>query len=147
MVNAKTDPLRRSFSEASKPKIFEGETVETRWDLKKIIIGVVILLVLGLLGAIMLTGISRQSPISDRETLGAISEDENESRGGRERPSLPSSQDVERIIHETRETISNITAENLTSSQAAIQKMISDLEVLQGKKDAKDVICDLVCKK
>lgn len=121
-----------------KPKIFEGETVETRWDLKKIIIGFVILLVLGLLGAIMLTGVSKRSGTSsEREALGTTSEDV---------PSLPTSEDVERIIRETRETISNITAENLTSSQAAIQKMISDLEVLQGKKDAKDVICDLVCK-
>lgn len=138
MVNAKIDPQRLRFSEASKPKIFEGETVETRWDPKKIIIGVVILLILGLLGAVMLTGIERRSSISDREALGVASE---------ESPSLPTSEDVERIIRETRETISNITTENLTSSQAAIQKMISDLEVLQGKKDAKDVFCDLVCKK
>ena len=128
MVNVKID----------KPKIFEGEIVETRWDLKKIVIVAVTLLVLGLLGAIMLTGIGRQSSVSDREALGVASEDI---------PSLPTSEDVERIIRETRETISNITAENLTSSQAAIQKMISDLEVLQGKKDAKDVICDLVCRK
>src|SRR3989344_2072682 len=107
MVNAKID----------KPKIFEGEIVETRWDLKKIIIGVVILLVLGLLGVIMLTGIGRQSSVSDREALGVASEDA---------PSFPASDDIERIIRETRKTISNITAENLISSQAAIQKMISD---------------------
>ena len=140
MPNTQIDPQRLRFSEASKSKIFEGETVETRWDLKKIIIGVVILLVFGLLGAIMLTGIGRQSSVSDREALGVESKDEDA-------PSLPTSEDVERIIRETRETISNITADNLTSSQAAIQKMISDLEILQGKKDAKDVICDLVCKK
>ena len=140
MPNTQIDPQRLRFSEASKSKIFEGETVETRWDLKKIIIGVVILLVFGLLGAIMLTGIGRQSSVSDREALGVESKDEDA-------PSLPTSEDVERIIRETRETISNITADNLTSSQAAIQKMISDLEILQEKKDAKDVICDLVCKK
>ena len=119
------------------PKIFDGETVEARWDLKKIIIGVIILSILGLLGAIMLTGIGRQGAVNDREALGITNE----------KPSLPTTADVERIIRETRETISSITADNLTSSQAAIQKMISDLEVLQGKKDAKDVICDLVCKK
>jgi len=140
MPNTQIDPQRLRFSEASKSKIFEGETVETRWDLKKIIIGVVILLVLGLLGVIMLTGIGRQSSVSDREALGVESKDEDA-------PSLPTSENVERIIRETRETISNITSDNLTSSQAAIQKMISDLEILQGKKDAKDVICDLVCKK
>lgn len=140
MPNTQIDPQRLRFSEASKPKIFEGETVETRWDPKKIIIGVVILLILGLLGTIMLTGIGRQSSVSDREALGVESVDENA-------PSLPTSEDVEKIIRETRETISNITAGNLTSSQAAIQKMISDLEILQEKKDAKDVICDLVCKK
>jgi len=128
MVNAKID----------KPKIFEGEIVETRWDLKKIVIVAVTLLVLGLLGAIMLTGIGRQSSVSDREALGVASEDI---------PSLPTSEDVERIIRETRETISNITAENLTSSQAAIQKMISDLEKLQEKKNATDILCELVCKK
>lgn len=146
MPNTQIDPQRLRFSEASKSKIFEGETVETRWDLKKIVIGLVILLVLGLLGAIMLTGIGKREEVNDREALGIASEDESEN-GGRETPSLPTGEDVERIIRETRETISNITAENLTSSQAAIQKMISDLEVLQGKKDAKDVICDLICKK
>ena len=148
MNTKKIDPLRRSFSEASKPKIFEGEEVETRWDLRKIIIGIVALAVLGLLGAIMLTGIAKRSSIDEHEALGVTSEAEGGSRGGgREAPSLPTSEDVERIIRETRETISSITADNLTSSQAAIQKMISDLEVLQGKKDAKDIICDLVCKK
>src|SRR3989344_7447297 len=127
MPNTQIDPQRLRFSEASKSKIFEGETVETRWDLKKIIIGVVILLVFGLLGAIMLSGIGRQSSVSDREALGVENKDEDA-------PSLPTSENVERIIRETRETISNITSDNLTSSQAAIQKMISDLEILQGKK-------------
>ena len=125
------------LSKVDKSELFEGETVERRWDPKKIIIGIVILSILGLLGAIMLSGIGKRNSINDRETLGVTSE----------KPFLPTSEDVERIIRETRETISNITAENLTSSQSAIQKMISDLELLQGKKDAKDVLCELVCKK
>ena len=129
------------------PKIFEGETVEARWDLKKIIIGVIILSILGLLGAIMLTGIGRQGSINNGgETLGEVSGDEDGSREATEAPFLPSSQDVERIIRETRETISNITAENLTSSQAAIQKMIQDLEKLREGKNTTDVFCNLVCK-
>lgn len=119
------------------PKIFEGETIESRWDLKKIIIGVVILSMLGLLGAIMLTGIGKRGSVNDREALGITNE---------ETPSLPTTADVERIIRETRETISSITADNLTSSQAAIQKMISDLEKLREGKSTADVFCDLVCK-
>ncbi|OGH16536.1 MAG: hypothetical protein A3C30_05100 [Candidatus Levybacteria bacterium RIFCSPHIGHO2_02_FULL_40_18] len=126
-----------AYKKIDKPRLLEGETVEARWDPKKIIIGVVILAALGLLGAIMLTGIGRQGSVSGRETLGTTNE----------APSLPSSENIERIIRETRETMSNITADNLTSSQAAIQKMISDLEILQGKKDVKDVICELICKK
>ena len=125
-------------------KIVEGDTVETRWDLKKLLIGVIILSVLGLLGAIMLTGLGKRSSISDRETLGVASEEGT--RDNREVPSLPSSGDVGRIIRETRETISNITSENLTSSQAAIQKMIQDLENLMEGKSTADVFCDLVCK-
>ncbi|MEK6852629.1 MAG: hypothetical protein AABX59_02000 [Nanoarchaeota archaeon] len=129
-----------------KHKIFDGETVETKWDLKKIIIGAVILLTLGLLGSIMLTGIGRQSSNKGPSALG-VETPGSESENNIDRPTLPSREDIERIIRDTQETISSVTAENLTSSQAAIQKMIQDLEILQGKKDAKDVICDFVCKK
>ena len=44
-----------AYKKIDKPRLLEGETVEARWDPKKIIIGVVILAALGLLGAIMLT--------------------------------------------------------------------------------------------
>jgi hypothetical protein len=133
-----------NLNKIDKLKAFEGETVETRWDPKKIIIGVIVLAVFGMLGVMMLTGAGRQLEKNRSETLG-IEGGVNKSVEDKE-PSLPNRADVERIIRETQETISNITAENLTSSQAEIQKMIQDLEMLQGKKDARAVFCDLVCK-
>lgn len=131
--------------ELNKPKILEGETIETHWDPKKLTIGVVILLVLGLLGAIMLSGIGNRSSGNDREALGITNEEK--SPDNQDTPSLPTRTNVERIISETRKTLSNITAENLTSSQAAIQKMIQDLEKLREGKSTTDIFCDLVCKK
>ena len=123
----------------------EGE-IESAWDPKKIIIGVVILSVLGLLGSIMLTGSSRQDSTNGPSALGVTSDD-FEKLDDSEVPQLPDRSDVDRIIRETRETISNLTAENLTSSDAAIQKVISDLSKLREGKGAGDVLCDLVCKK
>ncbi len=121
----------------------EGETVESLWDIKKIAIGLIILAFLISLGVLMLFPNSNsQDESKDRKALGISSED-NTHPGV---PTLPTKEDIENILRDAQDTLSKITSENLTSSQAAIQKLITDLEVLQGEKNVKDVICDLVCK-
>lgn len=119
------------------------EKPATQWDLKRIIIGVVILSTLGILGYIMLFP-KKENFDKKNNTLGVFSNKEQEKEI--EEPHLPTKEDVEKIIVNAKDTLSQLTSENLTSSQAAIQKLISDLQNLQGKKDPVDIICDLVCK-
>ncbi len=113
---------------------------QMRWDIKKIGIGLFVLAVLGILGSMVLFPSREAASSRSTGTLGVTSEEETQT------PELPTEQDVEKIISETKQTLSNITYDNLTSSEAAIQKVINDLNSLQGKKDAKAVVCDLVCK-
>lgn len=118
---------------------------ETHWDFKKIAIGGGIILVLLSLGALMLVpGDSR----TKREKEGVLSvETEGDETTSETQAPLPNREDIEGIISNAQDALSKITSENLTSSQAAIQKVISDLEKLKESKSATDVICDLVCKK
>lgn len=126
-----------------KLKEIEGEIIETKWDIKKIVIGMILLAFLIALGALVLfPNKNNYSGTVGEKALGVASD---EGDGQKEAPSLPTKEDIEQILKETKTTISQITTENITSSEAAIQKLITNLEVLSGKKDAKDVICDLVC--
>lgn len=120
----------------------EKELEEKQWDLKRIIIGIIILLSLLLVGFLMLSkaDISNEKP--KEGALGISSRQNQEEKA----PSLPTREDVEKIIVEAKNNLSNITSENLTSSQAAIQKVIADLKTLQGKKEPVDIFCELVCK-
>ena len=90
-------------------------------------------------------------PRGDRDSLNGgtlgITSREDEAGTGRKEVLLPTKENIETIIHNAQETLSELTSENLTSSQAAIQKLIADLQKLQENKDAVGVICDLVCKK
>ncbi len=122
----------------------EGETIETKWDFRRIAIGVTIFAFLLFLGGLMLFPSSKTSGIKDRKTLGVSSGDAGNEK--KEAPGLPTAEDVDRILNNAKKTISQISSENLTSSTAAIQKLITDFESLQGKKDAVGVFCELVCK-
>ena len=116
----------------------EGDIVETEWDIKKIGAGMLAAALLFITGSyILLPGGS-----SDQSTraLGV-------STSVSPMPALPDKEDVRNIITNAKESLSEITADNLTSSQAAIQKVISDLQGLQGKNGAIDAFCHLVCKK
>lgn len=126
-------------------KVQEGEIVESAWDIKKIGIGIAILVPLLIAGAYVLFPVgSGPNTNSNKGILGISAQD---STSTKDVPPLPTKDDIEQIITSAKNTLSQITSDNLTSSQAAIQKIIGDLQVLQGKKDAVGVFCDLVCKK
>lgn len=46
-------------------------------------------------------------------------------------PKIPTKKDVESVIKNAAENLQKITEENVTSSQAAIQKIIQDLQSIQ----------------
>jgi len=125
-------------SKINKDNVLEGEIVETEWNLKKIGAGLLAAALLSIAGAYILFPKSGSS--LSKGTLGG-------STSVSPTPTLPTKEDVQNVITNAKDTLSQITFDNLTSSQAAIQKVIRDLQELQGKSGAMGVICDLVCKK
>lgn len=125
-------------SKINKDNVLEGEIVETEWDLKKIGAGIFILALLFIIAFYLIP--QRKGFDSGAGILGVSS-----SRAPT--PPLPNKEDIQNVIMSAKDALSEITADNLTSSQAAIQKVISDLEALQGKSGAVGVFCNLVCKK
>jgi hypothetical protein len=125
-------------SKINKDNVLEGEIVQTEWDLKKIGAGLLVAALLFIAGAYIL--FPKGGSNFSTDTLGA-------SINASPTPHLPNKEDVQNIIMNAKDALSEITADNLTSSQAAIQKVISDLQGLQGQSGAVGVFCNLVCKK
>ncbi len=133
-------------------KVTQEEEIIEKWDWKRIAIGATVLTTLGIVGGYV---VFKKTPINNlvsnnKGALGITSSDNagGNSTSNQQPPPLPSKEDVNKIINDVKNNISNITAENLTSSQAAIQTVIQDLQQLQnGKKTPLDEICSLVCKK
>ncbi|HVZ12368.1 MAG TPA: hypothetical protein VG965_05040 [Patescibacteria group bacterium] len=121
-------------------EVQEGEIVETQWDFKKIAIGLVVLVVIFIgISYFFLPKSGEDTALT--ATLGASTSSEDLSPT----PPLPKKEDVQKVITNVRDTLSKITSDNITSSQAAIQKIITDLQGLQGKNGAAETFCKLVC--
>lgn len=116
----------------------EGELAEEVWSKKRILIGLLTLcFVVGSLGYFG-TGFVTDA-LRSREVLGKqtpIQEIE-----------IPNQEEVNKILVNAKEELSQITSENITASESAIQKIIQDLERLQGgDTDAKNIVCGYVCR-
>ncbi len=122
--------------------IQEGEIIETHWDVKKIAVGLVVLALLLIAGSYLFLPKSD----SNNQERGVLGVSESKVSTVQDVPPLPSKQDVQNVLSSAQTALSQITSDNLTSSQAAIQKVISDLSSLQDKKDAVGVFCEVVCK-
>lgn len=121
------------------------DLIEEAWDKKRLFIASAFLIVIALgIGYALLEGKKYFDSTAGR-VLGEFWQ-KSPQREEIKEIKLPTQKDINKIIEHTKEELSKITSENLTSSQAAIQKIIRDLEILQGKKDAGDYFCDLVCK-
>lgn len=132
-------------------KVTQEEEIVEKWDWKRIAIGATVLTTLGVVGGYVVfkkTPLSNLASIDEKGTLGVTSSNKTADNTSNSPPPLPSKEDINKIIDDVKNNISNITAENLTSSQAAIQTVIRDLQQLQsGKKTPIDELCSLVCKK
>ena len=134
--------VKLKINKDEEEQIQEGEIVESQWDLKKILIGGFFIVTLFLIGLIMFFPgeNSGRRPV----TLGSNTSSKNLTPT----PPLPDKDDIQNIISSAQKTLSAITSENLTSSEAAIQKVISDLQSLQaGSGSAVDTFCNFVCKR
>src|SRR5690554_3648571 len=125
--------MRKSLKEEKNEEVIEGEEVQSVWDLKKIIVGFVILIIILIVASYVFIPTRYAGESDYRETLGASTSDEP--------PPLPDASDVDKILNNAQKALSNITSENLTSSQAAIQKIITDLQKLQESEGVGDVFC------
>lgn len=119
----------------------EGEVVES-WSKKRIGIAIFVLLAIvgGLgYGVIHVTEETINKPVEELRVLG-----ESSARDVK----LPSKSDIENTLETAQEELSKISSENVTASDAAIQKVIQDLQSIQGGgKEPIDVVCEMLCKK
>ena len=137
--NKDKKPVRQE--KINKEESIEGEIVQTHWDLRKIGIGLFIFAILFIIGAYIFFPSGGGQPENSSSTLGASTQSQTDT------PPLPNKEDIQNVINNAQESLSKITADNVTSSDSAIQKIISDLEILRGNKSAKAAICNLVCDK
>lgn len=60
---------------------------------------------------------------------------------------LPTQREVERIVENAQESLSNIDVNDVVTSQPQIQQVIKELEKISGgENDIKDIVCQTVCK-
>lgn len=117
---------------------------QTHWDFKRILIGIGILIVLVIMGNYFFV-VTGEKILEKGQVQGISSEKEILVSSP---PELPTKEDAIRLLQEAQANLGSITEQNLTSSGAAIAKIISNLQALQGgEKSAGDVFCELVCKK
>lgn len=117
----------------------EGQVVES-WSGKKIVAAcIILLLVLG--GGYYLF---QQAKKKASQVLGSsVSRNVNSAD-----VKLPTQEDAAKLLDKAKVELSNLTPDNLTASDAALQKIILDLQSLQKEKgNPIGVFCDLVCKK
>lgn len=61
---------------------------------------------------------------------------------------LPTQDDAQRLLEQAKNEINNLTSDNLTASDGALQKVIEDLQSIQkGKGNPTDLICHTICGK
>lgn len=128
-------------------KIIEAEkdfNTEEVWNIKRIGIALACLAVLLTIGGVFLFAALKGVTMGLRRGVLGASVNRAKSNSTNQLPKA----DVNKIILNAQETLSKLTSENLTSSQAAIGKLIQELQALQGsKKNAGEVFCEMVCKK
>lgn len=134
--------MRRIKIKEKEVEAQEGEIVETRWDIKKIAIGILALILLFIVASYIFLPSNDETQTPNISILGTADDDPPKE----DVPPLPNKEDVENIISNAQSSLSKITADNLTSSQAAIQKVITDLQAISDKKDAVGAFCEVICK-
>lgn len=125
-------------------KFQEGDIVES-WSKKRIFAG---LFILGIIGMVGWYGL-KQVQTKTSQVLGS-STVLNETRSLSDPDvRLPSKEDASMLLDQAKKELNALTLEKSnTSSQAALQKIITDLQSIQkGNGSPMDLICHTVCGK
>jgi hypothetical protein len=124
----------------------DAELVE-KWSRKRLFVAFTTLLVLGGVGYFALSQIGEKA----QRVLGLESGHQvntSKSSDFSDEVRLPTKDDVNALLEQAKDQLSNMTADNITASQAAVQKIIQDLQSMQtGSQSPIGALCDLVCKK
>ncbi len=121
----------------------EGEVVES-WSKKRIGAALLVLLLLGGGAFFVFSQMGKRAS----EVLGEdIGPKINTSRKTANDVSLPTSEDAQELLESAKRELNNLTAENISASDGALQKVISDLQKVQsGEETPIDALCKMVCK-
>lgn len=121
----------------------DGEIVES-WSKKRIFVGLIVLVIIGGLAWYGFKKVETKAI----NVLGA-STIMNESRAAQSDVKLPTQEDANKLLDQAKKELNSLTLDkNKSSSPAALQKIIQDLQsIQQGKGNAMDLICHTVCGK
>ncbi len=132
--------MKKIEKNVGEKQTLKEEVVEQQWSKPRLFIAFIILVML--IAAGMLLWPSDTSSL-EKSSSHAIPKEYTPP----ENVKIPTKKDVEQIIQNAQSQLANITSENFTSSTAAIQKVITDLQKLQqGNKETIDIICEYICK-
>ncbi len=135
---------RKKIEELKKEAIDVEEVVE-KWSVTKIVIGILMGLFLGYFVYIFVHDVANkihQKAVQILDQTTQVSK-----RPIPQQVQLPSLNDASGILSDVQQTVSRFSAQNISSSQSAIEKVIVELQQLQsGQKNVSKVFCDLACK-
>ncbi|MGE5041852.1 MAG: hypothetical protein ACM3IJ_03030 [Candidatus Levyibacteriota bacterium] len=116
----------------------EGQVVES-WSGKRILVACLVLLILGGFGFYLLQKTGKKAS----EVLGATFNPVPTTE-----VKVLTKDDAGKLLNQAKKELESLTAENLTASGAALQKIILDLQSIQkGNSNPVEAFCNLVCKK
>lgn len=119
----------------------EGEVVE-RWSGKRILVGLVVIIVLIGASVIFLSRVQERTS----KVLGSRTQ-QLEKIASSSDVKLPSKETAEDLLNTAKKELDKITSENVSASDGSLQKVIADLQKVQsGKETPIDALCKMVCK-
>lgn len=126
--------IKSDISEEKVVKKPQNE-IEAEWSIKRIAIFSSIV-------GLLIFGIFYFFQVKNGEILG---EEDTSSKIGGPQIEIPSKDDVDEILEDAEENISNINPEDIVSSQPQIQNAIEQLEKLTNRDNFKETFCSTVC--
>ena len=118
----------------------DGEVMES-WSGKRILVGLVVLIIIIGASVMFLSKIQERTSkvLGSKTQLQQIASDKD--------IKLPSKETAQDLLNTAKKELDKITSENVSASDGALQKVISDLQKVQsGKETPIDALCKMVCK-
>lgn len=118
----------------------DGEVMES-WSGKRILVGLFVLVIIIGASVMFLSKVQERTSkvLGSKTQLQQIASDKD--------IKLPSKETAQDLLNTAKKELDKITSENVSASDGALQKVISDLQKVQnGKETPIDALCKMVCK-